>query len=641
MQEKPGNPIPGWRNPPLSPATPDDSPPRIRFGHYEICHRDGKPWELGRGGMGITYKALDVNLNIKVALKVVLDAHVSDEHRRSRFRREARAAARIRHPNVAGVFHLGEEQGVCFYAMEFIEGETLGEFVRREGALDLRPALEIVSQVAAALNVAARHGLVHRDIKPSNLMLVGDPDQDISVKVIDFGLVKDLLHASEASLSLTQGGFVGTLYFASPEQVDGGEVDTRSDIYSLGVTLWFMLTGRPLFHGTALQVATAHLSHPLPYDTLGKVASQVRPLLERMLAKNPANRLQTAAELRCEVNDCLRALDETPISVAGVSPGCHPLEDETESLVQTQSLRPFEKVRRFRSLHVGLTFLAVMLAVTAFWLLVYENNRPSDPTMSPAPFPEIASDKVSLSLPTDDASPVSDSPPVPAPAFSDIANLIESKSTLSMPEIRDGAEPASRLGTAEVKYLEAEGLLYGNDTVPDVPKAVSILQSLADEGYGPAANLLATAYDHGTGVKADPAKALALYQRAAELGDLEGMANLGTLYSKGSAVLARDPQKGAALLKRSADAGNPTGMLQYGITLMEGINDERQEAEGAKLIGKAAEAGFPAAMYAWGLLHAKGWGVPKNSPVAKRWIQAAANAGDARAQEWLQEAHAP
>ena len=219
-------------------------PETVTFDHYEVLTRDdGSLHELGRGAMGITYKAFDTNLRIPVALKVINATFLNSEVARQRFVSEARSAAKLRHRNVASVFHLGIESDAYFYAMEFIDGETVDALIKRQGPLSPLLALRIASQVARALNAAQPHGLVHRDIKPANLMLVRE-DDELAVKVIDFGLAKTALgvDAEEEGGGHSGGaGFVGTPHFASPEQLEDKAIDVRSDIYSLGVTLWFML----------------------------------------------------------------------------------------------------------------------------------------------------------------------------------------------------------------------------------------------------------------------------------------------------------------------------------------------------------------------------------------------------------------
>src|SRR6201981_1822458 len=162
---------------------------RQRFEHYElVTGEDGKPVELGRGAMGVTYKAFDVDLHCSVTLKVISERYLWDESARLRFLREARAAASVRHPNVASVLHLGRTGSSYFYAMEFVEGETLENFIKRSGRLELKLALEITTQVAAGLAAVHKRQLVHRDIKPSNIMVSFEEGGRPMVKIIDLGL---------------------------------------------------------------------------------------------------------------------------------------------------------------------------------------------------------------------------------------------------------------------------------------------------------------------------------------------------------------------------------------------------------------------------------------------------------------------
>src|SRR6476620_5363499 len=167
-----------------------DQPPK-RFEHYElVTGEDGKPVELGRGAMGVTYKAFDVDLHCPVTLKVISEKYVSDESARHRFLREARAAARLRHSNVASVLHLGRTGENYFYAMEFVEGETLENLIKRSGRLEVKLALEIATQVAAGLVAVHKQQLVHRDIKPSNIMVSLEDTGAVTAKIIDLGLAK-------------------------------------------------------------------------------------------------------------------------------------------------------------------------------------------------------------------------------------------------------------------------------------------------------------------------------------------------------------------------------------------------------------------------------------------------------------------
>jgi serine/threonine protein kinase/predicted ATPase len=269
-----------------------------RFEHYELVKgEDGKPVELGRGAMGVTYKAFDVNLRCPVTLKVISERYLGDESARLRFLREARAAAKVRHTNVASVFHLGRTGQNYFYAMEFVEGETLENLIERSGRLEAELALEIVGQVAAGLAAVHEQNLVHRDIKPTNIMVRLKGERSVTAKIIDLGLAKTLdASASEPGIS-SPGAFAGTPEFASPEQFAGVGVDIRSDLYSLGVTLWEMVTGQAPFQGSPAEVMYQHQHVSLPLDRLKRISQPVVVLLEVLLEKDPGRRFQNPAEL--------------------------------------------------------------------------------------------------------------------------------------------------------------------------------------------------------------------------------------------------------------------------------------------------------------------------------------------------------
>src|ERR1700745_1468590 len=196
--------------------------PAQRFDHYKlVTGEDGKPVELGRGAMGVTYKAYDVDLRCPVTLKVISEKYLGDELARLRFLREARAAARLRHSNVASVLHLGRTGSSYFYAMEFVEGGTLEQLSRRSGGSELKLPLESATQVAAGLAAVDKQKLVHRDIKPSNIMVNLEDKGAVTAKVIDLGLAKPAPDMPTEAAIASLGAFVGTPEFASPEQFAG------------------------------------------------------------------------------------------------------------------------------------------------------------------------------------------------------------------------------------------------------------------------------------------------------------------------------------------------------------------------------------------------------------------------------------
>src|SRR6266480_4845666 len=246
-----------------------------QFGPYVIeRHEDGSACELGRGAMGVTYRATDTSLQRAVALKIIkTDLAGRSAEARERFTREARVAAALRHPNVATVYHFGirEETGQCFYAMELVEGETLDARVRRTGPIDVHTTV----MIAIAEGTDGVEG-----------------SSDIHIKVIDFGVAKALAEKTDPRV-LTHRGLVGTPAFASPEQFTDTPVDVRSDIYSLGATLWYLLTGKiPFAERLAAKIRQRSNSVTPPVEQLkaAHVPSRFISLLQSMLAIEPAAR---------------------------------------------------------------------------------------------------------------------------------------------------------------------------------------------------------------------------------------------------------------------------------------------------------------------------------------------------------------
>ncbi|MEA3209265.1 MAG: eukaryotic-like serine/threonine-protein kinase [Chthoniobacter sp.] len=333
-------------------------PETVSFDHYEVLTRDdGSLYELGRGAMGVTYKAFDTNLRVPVALKVINPAFLNSEIARQRFVREARSAAKLRHRNVATVYHLGTESDAWFYAMEFIDGETVDALIKRHGPLEPVLALQVAAQVARALNAALPHGLVHRDLKPANLMLVRE-DDDLVVKVIDFGLAKSSLPDDAEEDAPGAGGFVGTPHFASPEQLEDHDIDVRSDLYSLGVTLWFMLAGRTPFVGTVEQVKQQHLKATPPFEQFTALPAPVVAILRKALEKDAAKRQQTPQEFRRAIEECLEQISGTTAQPPGE-------EDENlAALLEDAQERPGETQFEPRAIIAGRYRIAETLGET-------------------------------------------------------------------------------------------------------------------------------------------------------------------------------------------------------------------------------------------------------------------------------------
>jgi uncharacterized RDD family membrane protein YckC/predicted Ser/Thr protein kinase len=272
-------------------ATEDEALVGARLAHFQVERL------LGKGGMGEVYLATDLALDRPVALKFLPRAIAEDERLRERFYREARAQARVQHPNVGHIYFIGEQDGQIFFAMEFIDGESFQDKLDREGKLSPGEAVEYCRMAALGLAEAHRHGFIHRDVKPSNLMV----DRHGTVKVLDFGIAKQT-SGDAAPPALTHeggGGLIGTPLTMSPEQAKGEAVDFRSDIYALGATLHYLIAGTPPFVGdTAMGIVAKHLAEPRPQlNPSRRRRSQLDELCDRMMAKKPADRFASYEEL--------------------------------------------------------------------------------------------------------------------------------------------------------------------------------------------------------------------------------------------------------------------------------------------------------------------------------------------------------
>ncbi|MEO7432950.1 MAG: protein kinase [Dokdonella sp.] len=261
---------------------------RTRLGHYDIVA------ELGRGGMGVVYKGYEGSLNRYVAIKVLADSLAHDEGIKERFLREARSMAALNDPHIIQIYFIGEDEGQTYFVMEFVEGESLGSMLKRDHKLTVEQSAKVIHQTALGLSTAHDRGVVHRDIKPGNLMISSRG----TVKIADFGIA---LSNQDLSKKLTTTGeFVGTPGYLSPEVCLGKPVDQRSDIFSLGIVLFEMLTGKMPFNdesplGLMLEVVKADIPdvRQLNADVDGKIAE----VLKKMIAKEPADRYQNCHEL--------------------------------------------------------------------------------------------------------------------------------------------------------------------------------------------------------------------------------------------------------------------------------------------------------------------------------------------------------
>ena len=258
-------------------------------GRYRIIRK------LGAGGMADVYLAEDQELGRRVAIKILNDRHAADDSFIERFRREAKNAAGLSHPNIVSIYDRGEAEGTYYIAMEFLDGRSLKELIVARGPAPVKIAVDYARQILAAVGAAHRHGIVHRDIKPHNVLVGGEG----RVKVTDFGIAR-----SGASQMTEVGSIIGTAQYLSPEQARGAPVDQTSDLYSVGVVLYEMLTGQVPFTGdTPLEIAMKHLSEvPTPPSELRpEVPHDLDSVVLRALAKEPSERYQSAEEMDADL----------------------------------------------------------------------------------------------------------------------------------------------------------------------------------------------------------------------------------------------------------------------------------------------------------------------------------------------------
>jgi eukaryotic-like serine/threonine-protein kinase len=269
-------------------------------GRYQIVRR------LGAGGMATVYLAEDQELGRGVAIKILNERHANDEQFVERFRREAKNAAGLSHPNIVSIFDRGEAEGTYYIAMEHLKGRNLKELLGARGPAPVHIAVDVARQVLAALGHAHKNGIVHRDIKPHNVMI----DDDRRVKVTDFGIAR-----AGASQMTEAGSIVGTAQYLSPEQARGAMVDQRSDLYSVGVVLYELLTGEVPFTGDSpVEIAMKHLSDtpPPPSELNQEVPEELDKIVMRALAKDPARRYQSAEQMDADLERVARGLAVSP-----------------------------------------------------------------------------------------------------------------------------------------------------------------------------------------------------------------------------------------------------------------------------------------------------------------------------------------
>ncbi len=293
--------------------------------------------KIGGGGMADVYRAEDLELGRIVALKILHKQFATDEGFLERFRREARAAAKLNHPNIVSIYDVGQEDGVYFIVMEYVKGVTLKKLIQKDAPLSTEKVVHIAMQIAKAMEFAHQHEIIHRDIKPQNVIITETGE----IKVTDFGIAR----AGSTSTMTRTGAILGTAHYISPEQAQGSVIDPTTDIYSLGVVIYEMATGELPFRGeNPVAVALKHINDtPLPpRHVFAAVPESLEAVILKAMAKNPADRYRSAEALR---DDLKRVIEGLPVKIMGTVPIAGDSSDMTRTMA-AQRPRPAARTER-------------------------------------------------------------------------------------------------------------------------------------------------------------------------------------------------------------------------------------------------------------------------------------------------------
>ncbi|MCA9801334.1 MAG: SEL1-like repeat protein [Cyanobacteria bacterium HKST-UBA02] len=643
--------------------------------------------EIGRGGMGVIYRAVD-RLSPgapPVAVKLLLNDATENDIIRNRFLVEARAASSLNHPNVIKVqeFNVSED-GLPYMVMEFLSGKTLDDLLE-EGHLDLPETIALIIQVCDALGHAHRHNVVHRDVKPSNIVVVPDEDGQRKAIVVDFGIAKIFTQPGKTSLHLTKTGQIfGSPLYMSPEQCMGQKLDARADIYALGCVLYQCVAGQSPFDGdNMLSVIFQHINDEPERFATSDREKALESIILRALAKSPEDRFQSMTDLRRQLEHCLELItdpdrEESPDSQSaqpepGTADGADPqflyfkeLADEGMAAAQLE-LAVFYRDGIFVEQNRELAF---------DWCLKAASQE------HPLAMAELASMYffgTAIEIDYDKAYYWA----IKAAAFEQpfaislIGHMLESGKGVekNFAEAWRWYERAADLEDIEAQkalgnfYYAGHGcdrdigcsikwftraanqgdqdaqlqlglIAFNNDerlNEPDFETAVRWFSMAADQGNTVAMRCLSSAYDSGNGVKEDPQEALSWMQTAAELNDPEAIFWIGRWHSEGSHTLKRDRKAAFRYFRKAAELGSINAHFELAMHYLLGEGVAINYDSGLRHLNQAAEDGHRGAIYQLGLIHALGQGVPRDEKRALELITSAAKKGEPAAQYYLSE----
>ncbi|MBT9142596.1 MAG: Serine/threonine-protein kinase PrkC [Dehalococcoidia bacterium] len=320
--------------------------------------------KIGDGGTAFVYKGMDNLLNRHVTVKVLRPEYVSDLDFVRRFRREAQAAASLSHPNIVSIYDVGEEDGIRYIVMEYIQGQSLKELIDDLGRLPLRMAVDYACQIAHALSKAHKHGIIHRDIKPHNILI----GEDGRLKVTDFGIAQ----AVTASTVTYSDAFLGSVHYFSPEQASGGQTDEKSDIYSLGIVLYEMLTGKVPYSGDSpVSVALKHIQEPFPKprEINSQIPVQVERIIRKAVEKNPENRYFSAREMSGELSNFLNGRENVAADQLLAPNPRQTGQTENVKMTGKRRLKPIHRAALVAALLMIALLIFGVLMLRAYWVV--------------------------------------------------------------------------------------------------------------------------------------------------------------------------------------------------------------------------------------------------------------------------------
>jgi predicted Ser/Thr protein kinase len=530
--------------------------------------------ELGRGGMGVVYKARDRETEDIVALKVLKPEIAARPDVIGRFKSELRLARKVTHKNVCRIHELLRFGDTVAIAMEYVEGESLRAFLERFGTVPLRRGIEWIKQICSVLAEAHGQGIVHRDLKPENIMI----DKRGRAKVMDFGIARSF----EGETATGTGTIIGTPAYMSPEQAEGKPADPRSDIYSLGLTMYEMFAGQPAFEAdtpVALAFKQVHEPPRRPRDLEPSMPPAVEKAILRCVEKNPVNRFQTVEELEAEL---------TGGSTSGV-------------WMRVGRLLPKLRTRRWE-LVAGLA-AAGLLASTIAILFMRQEARPPGPgeTLPSSATPALRDTK----------------------SQEDLGQRPEPKEGVPEegPEAVKWFRQAAQRGHADAQYRL--GVMYANGQgVPrDYPQAAFWFRKAAAQGHPSAQSTLGIMYFLGEGVHRDYREALNWLQKAAQQGDPAAEYTLGIMYFSGQGV-RKDDREAARWFTKAADQGYPEAQYMLGVMYQKGQGVPQDDVEGRRWIRTATDRamGKPAPPTTTGIL-AGTFRDEKGAPMASATVE--------------------